>query len=232
MTVAGFMSAAYGGATLAPDVAPVLEGIGLSQGAAEATALVLMTLLIAYLSLVLGELVPKRLALQRSAALAVVVAPPLDRFATAMRLVIALLSISTNAVVRLLGGDPKATGEELSKEELRDIVTTHEGLDEEERRILGDVFATRESSLREVMRPRGDVEFLTGSLSLAEAAGQISGRSHSRFPVTHDDFDDVTGFLHVRDLLGVEAADPRHVRDVQREILTLPRPSGFSRRSP
>jgi putative hemolysin len=160
--------------------------------------------------------------LQRSAALAVVVAPPLDRFATAMRPVIALLSISTNAVVRLLGGDPKATGEELSKEELRDIVSTHEGLDEEERRILSDVFAARESSLREVMRPRGDVEFLPGSLSLAEAAEQISGRSHSRFPITHDDFDDVTGFLHVRDLLGVEAADPRHVRDVQREILTLP----------
>src|SRR5215218_5488473 len=200
VTVAGFLSAAYGGSTLAPDVVPTLEGIGLSQAAADTTALVLMTLLIAYLSLVLGELVPKRLALQRSAALAVVVAPPLDRFATAMRPVIALLSLSTNAVVRLVGGDPRATGEELSKEELRDIVSTHEGLDAEERRILSDVFAARESSLREVMRPRGDVEFLPASLSLAEAAEQVGALPHSRFPVTNEDFDDITGFLHVRDL--------------------------------
>ena len=222
VTVAGFFSAAYGGSTLAPDVAPTLEQLGLPPGAADTTALVLMTLLIAYLSLVLGELVPKRLALQRSADLAVVVAPPLDRFATAMRPVIALLSLSTNVVVRLLGGDPKATGEELSKEELRDIVSTHEGLDEQERRILSDVFAARECSLREVMRPRGDVEFLPGSLWLAQAANQIGSLAHSRFPVTDDGFDDITGFLHVRDLLSVGPDDPRQVRDVQREILTLP----------
>ena len=72
------------------------------------------------------------------------------------------------------------------------------------------------------MQPRGDVEFLPGSLSLAQASELVGSRSHSRFPVMDEGFDDVTGFLHVRDLLGVDADDPRHVRDVQREILTLP----------
>ena len=66
-----------------------------------------MTLLIAYLSLVLGELVPKRLALQRAADFSLVVAPPLDRFSTLMRPAIALLSVSTDTIVRLLGGDPR-----------------------------------------------------------------------------------------------------------------------------
>ena len=140
VTVAGFFSAAYGGSTLAPDLAPTLVSLGLPDGAADTTALAVMTLLIAYLSLVLGELVPKRLALQKSAGLALLVTPTLDRFATLMRPVIWLLSISTNALVRLLGGDPTATGEELSEEELRDLVSTHEGLEEQERRILQDVF--------------------------------------------------------------------------------------------
>ena len=222
VTVAGFFSAAYGGSTLAPDVAPVLERLGLSEGAADATALVLMTLLIAYLSLVLGELVPKRLALQRSAALAVVVAPPLDRFATAMRPVIALLSLSTNAVVRLLGGYRRRRVRSCPR---KSCATSSRPMRVSTRRSVGSsVTSSRRgrSSLREVMQPRGDVEFLPGSLSLAQASEQVASRSHSRFPVMDDDFDDVSGFLHVRDLLGVDADDPRHVRDVQREILTLP----------
>src|SRR5512139_4132504 len=94
VTVAGFFSAAYGGSTLAPDLAPYLEHLGLPEDAATTTALVVMTLLIAYLSLVLGELVPKRLALQRSTGLSLAVAPPLDSFATLMRPVIWLLSVS------------------------------------------------------------------------------------------------------------------------------------------
>lgn len=88
VTVAGFLSAAYGGSTLAPDLAPYLERLGLAEQAAETTALVLITLVIAYLSLVLSELVPKRLALQRSAEVSLTVAPILDRFAAMMRPVI------------------------------------------------------------------------------------------------------------------------------------------------
>src|SRR5690606_19523799 len=99
VTVAGFFSSAYGAATLAPDLAPVLVDRGLAPGMADTVALVAMTLLIAYLSLVLGELVPKRLAMQRAVGFTRVLAPPLSRFARLMRPVIALLSGSTNVVV-------------------------------------------------------------------------------------------------------------------------------------
>lgn len=223
VTVAGFFSAAYGGSTLAPDVAPYLVDLGLGSGAADTVALVAMTLLIAYFSLVLGELVPKRIALQRSAQVSKVVGPPLDRFATVMRPVIWLLSRSTDAVVRLLGGDPDATNDELSEEELRDIVSTHEGLDEQERRILGDVFAASRTSVKEVMRPRHEVAFLAGDLPLSAAVERVRDLSWSRYPVTGEGgFDDITGFLHVRDLLDLRDDDPRLVRDVQREVLVLP----------
>ncbi len=222
VTVAGFFSAAYGGSTLAPDIAPYLVDLGLGDDAADTAALVVLTLLIAYLSLVLGELVPKRLALQRSAELSVVTAPVLDRFATAMRPVIWLLSVSTNALVRLLGGDPHATSEQVSHEELRDIVTTHEGLDEDERRILTDVFAANRSTVKEVMRPRGEVEFLKQDVPLIEAARWVRDRPYSRYPVIAGSFDEVTGFLHVRDLLDVSNNDQRKVADVTRDILMLP----------
>jgi putative hemolysin len=222
VTVAGFFSAAYGGSTLAPDLAPYLERLGLGEDAASTTALVVLTLLIAYLSLVLGELVPKRLALQKSAGISLAVAPVLDRFATLMRPVIWLLSLSTNALVRLLGGDPHATSEQLSEEELRELVSTHEDLDEQERRILADVFAATETTVKEVMRPRGDVSFVDGALSLSEAAQQVRALPYSRYPVTGAGFDDVIGFLHVRDLLGIEHDDTRRVTDLVRPILMLP----------
>jgi putative hemolysin len=222
VTVAGFLSAAYGGSTLAPDLAPHLEVLGLGAELAQTVALVVMTLVIAYLSLVLGELVPKRLALQKSAGLSLVVAPVLDRFAVLMRPVIWLLSISTNAVVRLVGGDPHATAEQVSEEELRELVSHHEALDEQERRILRDVLRATETTVKEVMRPRGDVEFLSARTSLTEAAGRIRDLPYSRYPITGDGFDDVVGFLHVRDLLGIATDDRRRVEDVRRPVLMLP----------
>lgn len=222
VTVAGFLSAAYGGSTLAPDLAPYLEDLGLGEGAADATALVVLTLFIAYLSLVFGELVPKRLALQKSAGVSLLVAPVLDRFATLMRPVIWVLSVSTNAVVKVLGGDPHATGEQLSEEELRELVSTHEDLDEQERRILRDVFAATETTVKEVMRPRGDVAFLPGDLPVGAAIERVRELPYSRYPVTGEGFDDVVGFLHVRDLLGLAATDRRTVADLSRPVLMLP----------
>lgn len=220
VTVTGFSSAAFGASRLAPDFAPVVAGLGLSDAAAQTVSLVALTLVIAYLSLVLGELVPKRLALQRAAGVALVVGPPLDRFATLMRPVIWLLSVSTNAVVRLVGGDPRATSEEITEEELRDLVIAHEGLALDERRILTDVFEAADRSLSEVMRPRGEVAFLPADLGIGEAAELVRRSPYSRYPVIGEDFDDVLGFLHARDLLG--APEGVKVRDLMREIPLLP----------
>jgi putative hemolysin len=93
VTLAGFLSAAFGGATLSGDLAPVLEGWGLPEGAAGALALVLVTIAISYLSLVLGELAPKRLALQRTESFALALAPMIDRISKVSRPVIWLLSV-------------------------------------------------------------------------------------------------------------------------------------------
>ena len=232
VTVAGFLSAAYGATTIAPDVAPLLERLGVPAGAAGTLALVLMTLVIAYLSLVFGELVPKRLALQRAAPIALAVAPPLSRFATLMKPVIWLLSRSTNAVVRLLGANPEAAGDEMSEEELRHLVGHHKDLEADERQILKDVFAATDRNLKEVMRPRGEVDFLDASATLAEAREVISRTPHSRFPVTRrHSVDDVVGFVHVRDILSADAGAgangdgtgaPATIEPLVREIAVMP----------
>ncbi|WP_050760962.1 hemolysin family protein [Aeromicrobium marinum] len=222
VTVAGFLSAAYGGSTLAPDFAPYLVDAGLPEGAADTTALVLLTLFIAYLSLVFGELVPKRFALQRSAQLSLLVAPPLDRFATAMRPVIWLLSISTNAVVRLLGGDPHAVSEDISEEELRDLVSGHESLGEDERRFVNDVFLASQRTVKEVMRPRGDVVYLKADRRLSDSIEFVRQQPYSRYPVADGGPDQIEGFVHVRDLYDLGDDDRRRVRDVMRPIVMLP----------
>lgn len=220
VTVAGFLSAAYGASTLAPDFAPLLVDVGLSESSAATTALIVLTLVIAYLSLVLGELVPKRLAMQHTEKLSRAVGPPLDVFARLMRPVVWLLSKSTNGVVRLLGGDPDASGDEMSEEELRGIVTGHEGLAPDEKRILGDVLDAGARSLAEVMRPRTEVEFMSADLTVAAALDVVADAPYSRYPVIGENFDDILGFLHVRDLLRAER--DVLVRDLTREILLLP----------
>ncbi|MDT3330279.1 hemolysin family protein [Microbacterium aquilitoris] len=200
VTVAGFASAAYGATSIAPSVAPLIESLGADPGLALTLATLLLTLLIAYLSLVLGELVPKRLAIQRNAQFAYAVAPVLDGFAKVMRPVIWLLSVSTNALVRLLGGDPHKTGEEMTDEEVRDIVASHEGLPDDERRILEDVLSLRGRQLSEVMRPRPEVTALDDTATIGEAVAHARELPFSRYPVADTSIDDIVGFVHVRDL--------------------------------
>ncbi|MFS0892761.1 hemolysin family protein [Microbacterium sp. 179-I 3D3 NHS] len=218
VTVAGFASAAYGATSIAPSLAPVLESWGVAPPLALTIATLALTLVIAYLSLVLGELVPKRLAIQRNAQFAYAVAPALNGFATVMRPVIWLLSVSTNALVRLLGGDPHKVGDELTDEEVRDIVASHQGLPDDERRILDDVLSLRGRQISEVMRPRPEVVSLDETSSVAAALAQVRELPFSRYPVSDSSIDDITGFVHVRDLFEVAAVDP------ERPLLSVVRP--------
>ena len=208
VTVAGFASAAYGATSIAPSVAPLLEAAGVPQPLALTIATVLLTLVIAYLSLVLGELVPKRLAIQRNAQFAYAVAPALNGFATFMRPVIWLLSVSTNALVRLLGGDPHKTADQISDEEIRDIVASHQGLPDDERRILDDVLSLRGRQISEVMRPRPEVVALDEAARLVDAVAQVRELPFSRYPVVDKSIDDIVGFVHVRDLFEAAADEP------------------------
>ena len=223
VTLAGFLSAAFGAARLAVPVSDVLADAGLSVGASDTVALVLVTVVISYFSLVFSELAPKRLGLQRPEKVAMLFAPGLDRIAVVFRPVIWLLSKSTDVVVRLLGGDPDSRREAISEDELRGLVAAHESLSKDERKLIDDVFAAGERQLREVMLPRTEVAFLDASMTLSRAVKETADAPHSRYPVAGSSQDDIIGFLHVRDLM-VTATKARGTRvgDVAREVKSLP----------
>lgn len=223
VTLMGFLSAAFGGATLADDLQPVLIGWGVPEGVSGPLALVAVTIAISYLSLVFGELAPKRLALQRAEGFALALGPMIDKVSKISRPVIWLLSLSTDAVVRLLGGDPNAKSEQMSDEELRELVNAHETLGEEERRIVEDVFEAGDRQIREVMIPRTEVDFLDAGTPVYKAAREALTQPHSRYPVIRGSADDVIGFVHVRDLLDPDMAN-RSVRvgELVRDALVLP----------
>ncbi len=223
VTLAGFISAGFGASQIAPAISPWLESLGLSEGWASALSFIAVTVAIAYVSLVIGELVPKRIALQRAESTALLVAGPVDLLAKVTRPFIWLLSVSTNALVRLLGGDPSTGKEQITGEELRDIVAATEELTAEERALIDDVFDAGDRELREVMLPRTEVSFLDAATPVRQAVLEVSDAPHSRYPVIRGDADDVVGIVHIRDLLMPDADHSgRRVGEIVRETTFFP----------
>jgi len=223
VTLAGFISAAYGEKRLAPIVVPWLESFGLSTGVAETVSFIGSTIVVAYLALVFAELVPKRLALQHSERYALFLAGPIDIMAKVFAPFIALLSASTDVVVRILGGNPNAKKEQISGEELRGMVAMHTDLTHAERELIDDVFEAGDREIREIMIPRTEVAFLDADLPVFKAVKIVADKPHSRYPVSDDSEDDVLGFVHVRDLLDPEIRE-RSIRvgDLVRDVARLP----------
>ncbi|WES63283.1 hemolysin family protein [Microbacter sp. GSS18] len=223
VTVAGFLSSAYGASTIAPLVAPVLAGWGMAPDIADTVAFVGLTLFVAYLSLVFGELVPKRLAMLNAVAFTRVLAPPLRWFAILMRPVIWLLSSSTNLVLRLFGIRPGQTAEAISADEVRALIVSAP-LGDASRRILVDVLQADDRHLSEVMRPRPDVEFVHVDSGVDEAFRTLLPLEHSRFPVRGESVDDIRGFVHIRDLAAAHERilDATTVADLVRPLPALP----------
>ncbi|MGA4509025.1 hemolysin family protein [Propionibacteriaceae bacterium G1746] len=223
VTLAGFLSASFGGATLADELSPVLVDIGVPEVVASPVSLVLITILISYFSIVLSELTAKRLAMQRAESFALALAPMVNGIASAARPIIWFLGKSTDVVVRILGGDPDTAKEVVSDEEIRAMVSGSATLGDEERRIVDEVFDAGNRSLREVMVPRTEVDFLSGDMPAYKAIRVVQGAPHSRYPVTDGSPDRLAGFLHVRDLMDLDVTTRSvPLKQLARPVMSLP----------
>jgi putative hemolysin len=227
VTVSGFLSAALGAERLGDYVIPWLEGMGLSSSAARAISLVGLTFVIAYFSLVFGELVPKRLALSRTEPIALTFAGLIDVTAKLFRPIIWFLSHSTNFVVRIFGIDPNEQRSAMSEEELLDLVAGHAALTDEERDIVEEVFNASERQIHEVMVPRTEVDFFDASLTVGKAINLAMDKAHSRYPVVRGSSDEIIGFIHVRDLLDTTlVSEGGKIQEMVRNVMFLPGTKG------
>lgn len=228
VTVCGFLSAALGAEKLGGYVIPWLEGKGLSSGLSATISIIGVTLVIAYFSLVFGELVPKRLALFRSEEISLASAGIIDVIAKVFRPIIWLLSRSTDFVVRAFGIDPKEARSAMSEEELLDLVAGHAALSAEERDIVEEVFNASERQIHEVMVPRTEVDFMDVSLTVGKAIDLAVDKAHSRYPVIRGSSDEVIGFIHVRDLLDTSLASKgTKIIELVRSIMFMPGTKGI-----
>ena len=223
VTLATLFTGAYGAATLADMLSSALVREHISHDIASPLAFALVTVAITYVTLILGELAPKRIALQRQERVALAAAPILDRIAILARPLVWLLSKSTNLVVTIVGGNPKANRTVMTEEELRDLVASNQALSQDEREIVADVFDAGKRQLREVLLPRTEVEFVSADTPLSEAARLAASVPYSRLPVYRDSYDNVIGFVHIRDLLDpARSGRPLTVGQVARHVKFLP----------
>ena len=228
VTLSGFLSAALGAEKLGEFVIPWLEEQGLSNKSANTLSLIGLTVIIAYISLVFGELAPKKLALFRSEPIAMWSAGFIDFIANLFRPIIWLLSKSTDLVVRAFGIDPKEERSQMSEEELLDLVAGHAALTDEERDIVEEVFNASERQVHEIMVPRTEVDFIDGSLTISKAIDLAAEKSHSRYPVVRGSSDEVIGFIHVRDLINPSLANSQaKIQELTRSIMYLPGTKGI-----
>jgi putative hemolysin len=217
ITLAGFLASASAAVALAEP----LEGpLGFLGGGARPASIVAVTVILSYVTLVLGELAPKRLAMQRSERWGLLVARPLSVMAMVARPAVWLLARSTDLVVRILGGEPGRYREEVTEQELRDLVASQAHFTAKQRQIIDGAFEISQRTLEEVMRPRPAVLKLDAAGRCGDALGRLASSGYSRAPVcAGGSLDDVVGVVHLRDLLG----DPdRTVEEVAGPISVLP----------
>jgi putative hemolysin len=205
ITIAGFLSSAFAADKIAGRIYTALDPL-YETPSLRTIAVIGLTILLSYISMVLGELVPKRLAMRRPEALALSIAGILRGFDIFFYPFTRLLEFSGNVVIRLFGIDPSETAKQVTEEEIRILVEAGTGsgdLHEEEATLINNIFAFDDKYVSEIMTPRVSVTGVPLDSSYDEAVEIAANARYSRFPVYEEDIDDIVGVLTVKDLLRV-----------------------------
>lgn len=198
------------------------------QDVVAGVVLVLLTLILSYFTLVFGELVPKRLAMQKAEALAMKVIGILIVVERCSRFFITFLTKSTNFFVKLFGGDPNATEDEVTEEEIRMMVDLGEEkgtIEVAEKEMIENVFDFNNTDISEAMTPRTDITAISKDTPLKEIIATIEREKFTRFPIYEGDVDNIVGFIHVKDMLSY-MSNPENkkfsIDDVIRQVYYVP----------
>ena len=204
ITLSGFLGSAFAAENFSDGLVNWLVGLGVGIPAAtlDAIAVVIITLILSYFTLIFGELVPKRVAMRKAESLALGISGLISAIAKLFAPIVWFLTASTNAVLRLLGIDPNAEEETVSEEEIRmmvDVGTQKGTIDHEEKQFIQNVFEFDDLTAGEIATHRTDLTILWQEESMEEWASTIHNSRHTRYPVCGESADDVVGILNAKD---------------------------------
>ncbi|MBE5797563.1 MAG: HlyC/CorC family transporter [Clostridiales bacterium] len=228
ITLAGFLGAAFAAESFSDPLAKVIldAGIQIDPKILDALCVVGVTLALSYFTLVLGELVPKRLGMHAPEKTARMGLTVLTVCSVLFRPIVWLLSVSTNLLLRLLGIDPHATEEEVTEDDIRMMVDMGEeagAIEETEKEMIENIFEFNNLTAENVMTHRTDVTSIWVDEEWDTIISTIRETGLSRFPVYNEDMDDIIGTLNTRVfLLNLQAEKPRTVREMLREAYFVP----------
>lgn len=213
-----------------PAVATLIEPVfgwlrSFSEALFHVLAFAIAFAIITYLHIVLGELAPKYLAIQRALRVALICAYPMDLFFRSVAPFNWLVSQSANGVVRALGIKPHGELDAHSDEELKMLVaaSARQGvLQESERVIVGNALDFADTVVRQVMVPRTEIVAVPEDLDLAGLVAMARQTRFSRFPVYREDLDHIVGVVHVKDLVGVDRGSHAKAHDLMRRVSAIP----------
>lgn len=227
ITLAGFLGSAFAADNFSDKLVNWLIndcGVsGVSPSALDTISVIIITLVLSYFTLVLGELVPKRIAMKRPEGIARAVSGLMIGMTTVLRPAIWLLTVSTNGVLRLCGIDPKDNAEEVSEEEI--IMMLDEGeeagsIESGEKELIKNVFSLNDTTAEDVMVHRSQVAFLKRDDARTTLLNEIAESGYSRFPVYGENIDDIVGILYAKTYL---TAQSRGERCEMKDFLMPPR---------
>ena len=227
ITLAGFLTSASASETFAGMLADALKGTAvykaLGGGFIHGVSVVVITIVMSYFSLVLGELVPKKIAMQKSEKISFAVAPVLLFFSKVFSPFVRLLSASTNGVVRLIGLDPHADEETVTEEEIRLMVDVGEEkgvIEDVQKDMINGIFEFDDMTAAELMTHRTDMDAIDISDSPEECIKTAISSGHSRIPVFEEDIDNIIGIVYIKDLL--KYVGKELPKDVIRKVMRTP----------
>jgi putative hemolysin len=225
ITLVGILAGAFGGATIADKLAPELNRVGWIAPHGGAVSLFIVVLAITFLSLIIGELVPKQIALQHAERISAAFAPAMRALAWVASPLVHLLSLSTQLVLRLFGIKPSAETS-VTEEEIKIMIEqgTQEGVFEpSEQEMVERVFRLGDRTVNVLMTPRPDVIWLDLNDPSEETQRKITSNSHTHYPVAEDQIDNIIGMVNSKDLLSQNlSCRPIDLRSVLRPALFIP----------
>lgn len=224
ITLAGFLASAFAADNFSDAFAQYLLDLGvpLSIEVLDILSVIFITAILSYFTLVFGELVPKKIALQQAEKIANMAVYPLTWIFYLCYPLVKVLSLSTNAVLRLLKMNPKETREEATEEEIRMMVELGDlqgTIEKSESKMIHNVFEFNDKSVTDIFTHRVDIIAIPLEATMDECLSIVNENRYTRYPVYEGDIDNIVGILHVKDLLYSISygTKPFHLKDIIRK---------------